>query len=248
VELIVGALVVLGLLAVATRFITRDGVGEIRLPRIVDDSIGMWALRKATGRRLWERPWDDELPVDHAMDPDASDATRAALGAIAAANAADPTLGRARVVPTRYVASRHRRREIVASPTPVLDLRRRSQAHRKRRAGWGRRFAAIGSVAAVLIVAVVALGVLVLPREPQGQVLGATGRPQSSQTAVVPSYGASSSPGASPVQVPVPRDSAAPVTAIVTVTAAAIPGHSVLSVSIRWSITAPRSGVKAQQF
>ncbi len=44
------AFAVLGFLAIIGRFLARDASGEIRLPRVVDDSIGMWALRRLTGR------------------------------------------------------------------------------------------------------------------------------------------------------------------------------------------------------
>jgi hypothetical protein len=218
VELIVGVFVVLGFLAVVTRFITRDASGEIRLPRIVDDSIGMWALRRATGRRLWERPWDGEIPDDLPSDSNASDATRTALGAIAAANVANPSLGTIRAAP---IASRRVVSTIGVSPTPVHDLRRRQLAHARRTGrptaivpvlvrggrrrdqarrkgvlGWAPRFAAMGSVAAVLAIAIVALSVVVLPRGPQGEVLDSTGRPgltpPSSQIAVVANSSASS--------------------------------------------------------
>jgi hypothetical protein len=219
VELIVGVLVVLGFLAVVTRFITRDASGEIRLPRIVDDSIGMWALRRVTGRRLWERAWDDEIPDDLPTDSNASAATRPALGAIAAANAANPSVGTIRAAP---FASRRVSSTIGVSPTPVHDLRRRQLAHarktgrptpvvpvvvragrrrdqarRKGVLGWAPRFAAMGSAAAVLAAAIIALSVVVLPRGPQGEVLDSTGRPrltpQSSQIAVVASSSASPS-------------------------------------------------------
>lgn len=168
-ELIVAALVLLGFVAIITRFITRDETGQLRLPRVVDDSIGMWALRRITGRRLWERPWDDEQPDQIEFDAGSSDPTRAALGAIARANAADSTLGPAKVAPARYVAARHRKREIVASPTPVLDLRRRTQAqaHPKRFASWPVRFAAFGSVMTILMVAAIAFALVALQSRPR---------------------------------------------------------------------------------
>jgi hypothetical protein len=206
VELIVGALVVLGFVAVLTRFITRDASGQVRLPRIVDESIGMWTLRRVTGRRLGERPWVDEIDGEQLLDPNAADATRAALGAIAAANAAHPTLGPARgamardvpvpnasaraapprAAPARSVAPRRRtkahpvRSGSMTSPTPVLDLRRRQEARaRPRRSPWWPRSTALG-LAVVLIVAVVAIGIALQATRPQGRVLAATGRPQLS--------------------------------------------------------------------
>ena len=61
-ELLVAALVVVGLLVVAGRFLFRSKSGEIVLPAMLDKSVGMWALRRITGLRLWEReePADDE--------------------------------------------------------------------------------------------------------------------------------------------------------------------------------------------
>lgn len=210
----------------------------------------MWALRRVTGRRLWERPWDDELANDAGLDPNANDPSRAAVGATAAANAAvkapDPALARRPVAPARYVAARHRKREIVASPTPVLDLRRRIQARRPAPVPRRRRVAGLGLVAAALLVVVVALGLLFLPRPPHGQVLDSTGRSQSSQVAIAPTVGATSSPA--PSTAPAAADSAAPLSAIVSVTKAAVPGHSYLRVRITWSITDPGSAVRAQLF
>ena len=266
-ELIVGALVVLGFLAVVTRFITRDASGEIRLPRIVDDSIGMWALRRITGRRLGERPWDGEVPFDLPWDSNPSDATRAALGAVAAANAADPSIGPARAAP---IASRRVSSTIGVSPTPVHDLRRRQLAHarqtgrptpvvpvfvrggrrrdqarRKGVLGWAPRFAAMGSLAAVLAVAIIALSVVVLPRGPQGEVLDATGRPKltpsSSQIAVAASSTAEA--GASPS---VRRDTTTPKAAITGLKKTTIAGRSSVKLTVTWSLSDTGSGIKSQ--
>jgi hypothetical protein len=220
VEILVGALVVLGFLAILARFVARDASGEIRLPRVVDDSIGMWTLRRITGRRLGERAWDDELDDELQPDPNASEPTRAALGAIAAASAAgaanvvsasrpafapaasavapSPVAPVARpgaaasIARPAYVAQRRRtkgrpvRAGSMISPTPVLDLRRRQEASARRRPSpWPRRIAAFATIAAMVIVAVVAivgLGAL-QAGVPQGQVLAATGRPQLSPPA-----------------------------------------------------------------
>ena len=269
-ELVVGALVVFGFLAVVTRFITRDASGEIRLPRIVDASIGMWALRRITGRRLSERPWDAEVRDDVSSDSSVSDATSAAPVVIAAAKAADPSIEPARAAPitSRLVSS-----TIGASPTPVHDLRRRQLAHARRTgmptavvpvfAGDGRssayglrkatlgrapRVAAMGSVAAVLAVAVIAVGVVVLPRGPQGEVLDSTGRPNltpgSSQIADRSSAFASLEPAASP---PVIADTR-PTVAILSVQKSTIPGRSGLRVDVKWAISESGSGLKSQLF
>jgi hypothetical protein len=58
VELLVGALVVLAFVAILNRFAFRDASGQFRLPRIVDQSVGMWVLRRMLGR-----------PTDPEMDP-----------------------------------------------------------------------------------------------------------------------------------------------------------------------------------
>ena len=51
-EIVVIAFVLLGFGAIAARFFGGDTRGERRLPQIVDDSIGMWALRRVTTRVL----------------------------------------------------------------------------------------------------------------------------------------------------------------------------------------------------
>jgi len=233
VELIVGVLVVLGLLAVVTRFITRDASGQIRLPRVVDDSIGMWALRRITGRSLGERPLDDGVPDGVASDANVSDATQAGLGAIAAAGsatgAADPVSGPARSAP---IASRRASSTIGMSPTPVHDLRRRqlaearrtgrptaivpvfvragrrrNQARTKGILGWVPRLAAMGAVAVVLALAIIVFGIVVLPRGPQGEVLDSTGRPNlspHSQIAAAASSSASGAAASPSVELPTP--------------------------------------------
>ena len=58
-ELLVAVILVLGLVAIAIRFGLRGPAGSVQLPRIVDDSIGMWVLRRATGRPLLGRAAGD---------------------------------------------------------------------------------------------------------------------------------------------------------------------------------------------
>jgi hypothetical protein len=61
-ELVVGVLVVPALVVVVARFVV-FGAGEpVRLPRIVDDSIGMYVLRGITGRPLGRSPEPSPLP------------------------------------------------------------------------------------------------------------------------------------------------------------------------------------------
>lgn len=227
-EFIVGALVVLGFLAIAARFIARDASGEVRLPRIVNDSIGMWALRRLTGRRLGMPDEVDELDDDLVIDLNPADATRAALAAAVAANAAHPappavlreashadralervgpTLARdlvpGRRRPARATGSAH-----MTSATPVLDLRRRQQAQvSRRRSRSARRLSAFAAIAAVLIVAVaVGAAIGAADRLPNlhGEVLAATGHPQLSAPTPAPTRKPSPKPTAKPAPT-VPR-------------------------------------------
>ena len=58
-EVLVAVLIVVALVAIAVRFGLGGPTGSARLPRIVDDSIGMWVLRRVTGRPLMGRPAGD---------------------------------------------------------------------------------------------------------------------------------------------------------------------------------------------
>lgn len=212
-EFIVGALVVLGFLAIVARFIARDASGEVRLPRVVNESIGMWALRRLTGRRLGMPDEDGELDDDLVINPNAADATRAALGAVLAASASHPAAAplpaqpailrdafgaeraldrveptrRRNLAPGRGRASRAARSPHMTSATPVLDLRRRQRAQvSRRRSRSARRLTALAAIAAVLIVAVAvgaAIGAADRSAGLQGEVLAATGRPEGTANA-----------------------------------------------------------------
>ena len=275
-ELFVGALVVLGFLAILVRFIGRDSSGEIRLPRVVDDSIGMWTLRRITGRRLGARSWGDEIDGDLQLDPTASDATPAVLSVIGTATATvasaatvanatvAPALGArsrvapapgapARLLPTRDIAARPRAKRrpgysaSMLSPTPVLDLRLRQQAGARgspppRRSRWPRRFAAIGVLAAVLIIAIVALGFALQQRPPQGQVLAATGRPQLPAQAAVEAGGGSPAAPSSIVS----HDLTLPKASIKNLTTSAIVGSSDLRLTLTWTLADSGSGLRSQ--
>lgn len=197
-EFIVGALVVLGFLAIIARFFARDASGRVQLPRVVDESIGMWALRRLTGRRLGMRD-DPELDDDLVVGGNAAAPIRAAPSAAVAAEPllpdvlrrdirVEPAIDHVRDAPRRDRALRRPARSRAAipahmvSPTPVLDLRRRQQAQRHRpRLPSIRRLGAIASIAAVLIVAgAVGAAIGAADRAPtkQGDGLAATGHPQ----------------------------------------------------------------------
>jgi hypothetical protein len=184
VELIVGALVVFGFLAILGRMLPRDAAGRVRLPRIVDDSIGMWALRRITGRPLWERPWDDEPAT---LDRPSHDG--AAAAAFTAAEPDEITaapVGPARVAPLRYVVSRSQAHPL-ATPPPVKPIflpppGLHHQARRRGLVGLVPRLAAFAGIAAALVVGVALLGSVasMLGDQRDGDVLGVTGRPEVS--------------------------------------------------------------------
>jgi hypothetical protein len=193
-EWIVGTLVVLGFIAIIVRFVPRDEAGGIRLPTIVDNSIGMWALRQLTGRPLWER----------ADDIGAGGAGQAAVAAPARAASVSIGFGdlhRARPVPlppTQFMATRSRLEALgirragdaqpagpgtshfVATPIVSSSVRRPPQAHPVGPDAAQRRLAAL---LAILIVAALAIVVAVVPRGTSGlsgDVLGETGGPNGS--------------------------------------------------------------------
>jgi hypothetical protein len=255
VELVVGALAVLGFLAILTRFVTRDASGEIRLPRVVDDSIGMWALRRVTGRRLWERPVADEQPGRAIVERD-SEPTRPAPGAIAVADSGHSMAGRMSGVPTGPTAARPTLHEVPPSRTPVADLRRRTRAQppdARQPGAIGRRHrsTALGYLAAVLLVgtAAVAVAMAVGPK-PGASAIASTASPADS-AAVGPSE---MMPSPSPISTaPSPSDvgrpdATAPEAAILSIGTSPIPGRSGLRVDVHWSITETGSGLKSQLF
>jgi len=177
VEWIVGALVVLGFIAVIARFIPRDDSGRARLPAIVDNSIGMWALRRMTGRSLWERP--DQI------------------GTRTGRNAAGSTARPAQGASTRYAASPSRlqalgirpagatrrstptRRPPMATPgrVRVASTDRRREEHPAGSLVILRRLVAIIAIIAIAAVAIWVAFVPHGPGAPRGEVLAATSQP-----------------------------------------------------------------------
>jgi len=170
----------------------RTPAGQLILPRIVDESIGMYYLRELTGR---------DQPVDRAAE--AASQQSAAVGGIPMATAAGWSDSRAgtdlRVAPaerrepaaeppaapiiaTRAVVSA---RERPADTQTVADLAARMAARREAieqaRVGAtrGRRLAAAGWLAAAILVSAVVLGVAFFPHGGEGSVLSAVGTPQA---------------------------------------------------------------------
>jgi len=109
VELLVGALVVLAFAAILIRFAFRDGSGHFRLPRIVDQSVGMWILCRMLGR-----------PTDPDMDPFAR--FRRPSTVIGRRPGAGPDPAR-RAATRRAAASAAAESPSAARPTPPSVLR-----------------------------------------------------------------------------------------------------------------------------
>ncbi|MBA2720708.1 MAG: hypothetical protein H0U52_15930 [Chloroflexi bacterium] len=184
-ELIVGALVVLGFLAILARMLPRDAAGRTMLPRIVDESVGMWALRRLTGRSLLGRPWDDEEEFDiEGATPTGLPGGAGLAGALSVSVAADDRpsdlqAGPVPLAPTWSVVSRAPTRSVpVAAPNAAPAASRAGPARRIRWAPLAHGLVAIAGVAANAIVAIALLNVVLAPRSGAGDVLGVTGRPE----------------------------------------------------------------------
>lgn len=173
-ELIILAFVLVAFVAIAARFMPRDAAGRRRLPRIVDESVGMYVLRRATGR-----PTEAASDVAKAeTEADAIVPEEAIAYRIGVPGAPEPT------VPTRFVVAKappqaHKIPPVVPVVTrPVA--RGRPQARRGGALPFQRRLAALGTLFAVLLVGFAALS---LPRGPEEAVLSATGTPRGTITA-----------------------------------------------------------------
>ncbi|HUQ77684.1 MAG TPA: hypothetical protein VM427_02270 [Patescibacteria group bacterium] len=179
-ELIVGALVVLGFLAILIRLVPRDAAGRATLPAIVDDSIGMWALRRLTGRPLWERPWDDEADPVGLLPGLAADGRAASAPAASAHERGDVPMGPPRVAPVRYVVSRSPGHALPAmSPILTPPVSHRNQTRRRRLLGIAPSRSALTGIAVAVVAGVAVIGGVLAPRggRHDGEVLGVTGRP-----------------------------------------------------------------------
>ena len=199
-ELIVIAFVIVAFVAVAARFMPRDASGARRLPRIVDESVGMYMVRRALGRPT-EAASDREsarigtTPTDEAAaNARAAEADRAAIAATVAAASADPSEGadarRSGVPgtprpmhPTRYVVSSANPQAHRIHPVVLIAMRpvvvARSRARRSGPLPLQRGLAGIATLGIVILVAFAALS---QPRGPDGEVASATGTPGTSPT------------------------------------------------------------------
>ena len=173
-------------IAIAARFMPRDEHGVIRVPGVIDRSIGMWALRRLLGQ---PDPVDDEPigPIEPTPDEIAY--------RIGVPGASMPPM------PSRFVVSQappqaHPIRPVEPVATrPVVggrpQARRNALALQRRIAG-----------AIAIVVVVIAVGTFAsLPVPLDGEVLEATGTP-ASQLAFVPSDEPTPSPTAQPTEAP----------------------------------------------
>jgi hypothetical protein len=165
VEWIVGTLVVLGFIAIVARFVPRDHAGGTRLPGIVNDSIGMWALRRLTGR-----PLRDHTDDAHAMGINGSRPILPSRYLVSPSRLRDLGIRPAGLAPGRSST----RRSALATPHGDSTVERRQQAPASGSLGAQRRLVA---VAAALVVGIVLLAAVFAPRGRSGDGLAQTGRP-----------------------------------------------------------------------
>ncbi|HET9613498.1 MAG TPA: hypothetical protein VFP22_01695, partial [Candidatus Limnocylindrales bacterium] len=194
-EFLVAALVVVGLVAIIIRFLPRTASGEIVLPGIVENSIGMWAFRRMTGRSAGRAESDDEGVVDETRRRRLEGVGRgrpagtvaegiAGTAAIAAGAATTTKAGavegggpdRALIRPADLhpVASLAARQ---AARAAARDAALRQAAAERARVRWQRRATALGSLVATVAVGVVIFGVVLMAPGRRGAVLGETGTP-----------------------------------------------------------------------
>jgi hypothetical protein len=157
VELVVALIIVLGLGAVAARFLLRsEGSLGLELPQIVDDSVGMYLLRRITGRPLGDRRLPRTIPADPpaAVARPFSAATAKRLGIPRASDVAPRRGGRADAPAAGAVG---------AEPGPSTQPRRRLGP------------LGLGLLAAAAIVAGLALGAALAVLVPANGAVGGTG-------------------------------------------------------------------------
>src|SRR5262245_45360168 len=142
-ELIVIAFVVIAFVAIAARFMPRDGTGARRLPRIVDESVGMYVVRRALGRST-EAASDRAAAQTEAQAKVTEDEIAYRIGV---PGAPAPT------VPTRFVVSKSQPQAHPIPPVVPVTTRPvaggRPQARRGAIVPIWRRFAGVAAVVVV---------------------------------------------------------------------------------------------------
>jgi hypothetical protein len=181
--------------------VPRDEYGARRFPRVIDESMGMAAIRALLRLRPAHRGAPEataaEAPVDDPFEPTAEEIAYR----IGVAGTPAPT------IPTRLIVASgslqaHPPAIPVLHPAPLTPVRGqlaelpRLQAHPASSLGLQRRIAGVVAASAVLIAAV---GLVFAPRGIEGGVLSATGVPQNpapNAIAVPPTAEPSGSPDA----------------------------------------------------
>jgi outer membrane biosynthesis protein TonB len=220
-ELIVLVFLIVALIAIVARFMPRDPSGARRLPRIVDESVGMYVVRRALGQST-EAASDRAAGQTEATAQVSEDELAYRIGV---PGAAEPT------VPSRFVVSTappqaHKVPPVVPIATrPVAGSR--PQARRAAALPLRRRMAGVFTVLAVVLVAFAALS---LPGGPQEGVLSETGTADASPTPVGSELAVVPTPSESVVGTeshgPTPPPAASPSTPVAA-TAAVIPTPAV---------------------
>jgi hypothetical protein len=206
-ELVVLGFVIAAFVAIALRFTPRDAAGGRRLPRIVDESVGMYVLRRALGRST-EAAFDRDAAAVEAEAAIAEDEIAYRIGV---PGAPVPTL------PTRFVISKAPPQAHPIPPVAPVATRSvaggRPQARRSGALPLQRRLAGVVAVGVVVLAAYAALS---LPRGQQGEVLSATGTPGvagtpiASELAMAPTASSTPPPSEAVPPSPSPSPTAAP--------------------------------------
>ena len=200
-EFIVVAFVAVGLVAIAVRFVPRDENGARRFPRVIDESIGMAAIRALLRLRPVRQRAPEAATAEAAVDAPFEPTAEEIAYRIGVAGTPAPT------IPTRLIVSTG---SLQAHPPAIPTLQRASltavrgqlaerprvHAHPASSLGLQRRIAGVVAAFAVLIAAV---GLVFAPRGIEGGVLSATGMPQNpapNAIAVPPTAEPSGSPDA----------------------------------------------------
>jgi hypothetical protein len=166
-QAVVIAFLVVALVAIAWRFMPRSVDGSMRLPTLLDESVGMWLIRRALGREGADRREAEEV----AWPEPAQDEIAYRIGV---PGAPQPT------TPTRVVVSSARSRVEPAGPgqvAPVLPRAAHPTSQRRRPSGALAAQRRTAGVVALAVVAIAVTTVALSSRHLDGEVLGATGTP-----------------------------------------------------------------------
>ena len=167
--------VVVAFVAIVWRFLPRAADGSIRLPTVIDESVGMWFVRSALGRAT-DPPDPDDLTLPEPAEdeiayrigvPGAPPPTLPTRGVVSQASSNDDSvrspLPQGAIAPIGRAADAPVGRPRMARPSGALAAQRR----------WA------GAVA--LIAVIIAVTTLALrSRQLEGEVLSATGTPAGS--------------------------------------------------------------------